>query len=201
MSQLSNIGVAGLAVMGENLVLNMASKGFSVSVFNRTTAKVDTFLAGRAKGKSIRGFHSVKEFVGSLERPRKLMMMLKAGAVIDGFIEQLLPYLEEGDIVIDGGNSNYHDTERRVAFLEEKGLRYIGTGVSGGEEGALKGPSIMPGGSFLAWKDLQPILVPISAKVADGTFCCSVGSPPFTALTTTAPPVPLMGGMVALQFP
>ncbi len=173
MSKLSDIGVAGLAVMGENLVLNMASKGFSVSVFNRTTAKVDTFLSGRAKGKSIRGFLTVKEFVGSLECPRKVMMMLQAGAVVDAFIEQLLPYLEEGDIVIDGGNSNYHDTERRVAFMEEKGLRYIGTGVSGGEEGALKGPSIMPGGSFSAWKDLQPILVPISAKVADGSFCCS----------------------------
>ena len=163
---LSNIGVAGLAVMGENLVLNMASKGFSVAVFNRSTAKVDTFLAGRAKGKSIRGFHSVKDFVGSLERPRKVMMMLKAGSVVDGFIEQLLPFLDKGDIIIDGGNSNYHDTERRAASLEEKGLLYIGTGVSGGEEGALKGPSIMPGGSFAAWKDLEPILVPISAKVA-----------------------------------
>ena len=170
---LSNIGVAGLAVMGENLVLNMASKGFSVAVFNRTTAKVDTFLAGRAKGKSIRGFHSVKDFVGSLERPRKVMMMLKAGSVVDGFIEQLLPYLDKGDIIIDGGNSNYHDTERRAASIEEKGLLYIGTGVSGGEEGALKGPSIMPGGSFAAWKDLEPILVPISAKASDGTFCCS----------------------------
>ncbi len=173
MRTLSNIGVAGLAVMGENLVLNMASKGFSVSVFNRTTAKVDTFLAGRAKGKSIHGFHSVKDFVNSLARPRKVMMMLKAGPVVDGFIEQLLPSLEDGDIIIDGGNSNYHDTERRVAALAEKGLLYIGTGVSGGEEGALKGPSIMPGGAFAAWKDLEPILVPISAKVADGTFCCS----------------------------
>ena len=173
MNNLSNIGVAGLAVMGENLVLNMASKGFSVSVFNRTSAKVDTFLAGRAKGKSISGFHSVKDFVNSLKRPRKVMMMLKAGSVVDGFIEQLLPFLEEGDIVIDGGNSNFHDTERRVAALAEKGLLYIGTGVSGGEEGALKGPSIMPGGAFAAWKELEPILVPISAKVDDGTFCCS----------------------------
>lgn len=173
MTKLSNIGVAGLAVMGENLVLNMESKGFSVSVFNRTSSKVDTFLAGRANGKNIQGFHSVQELVGSLERPRKVMMMLKAGTVVDDFVEQLLPYLEEGDIVIDGGNSNYHDTQRRVAYLEEKGLLFIGTGVSGGEEGALKGPSIMPGGSIAAWKDLEPVLVPISAKVDDGTFCCS----------------------------
>jgi 6-phosphogluconate dehydrogenase len=173
MSNLSSIGVAGLAVMGENLVLNMASKGFSVSVYNRTSAKVDTFLAGRAQGKRISGFYSVKDFVNSLKRPRKVMMMLKAGSVVDGFIEQLLPFLEKGDIVIDGGNSNFHDTERRVAALAEKGLLYIGTGVSGGEEGALKGPSIMPGGAFAAWKELEPILVPISAKVDDGTFCCS----------------------------
>jgi len=173
MSNLSNIGVAGLAVMGENLVLNMASKGFSVSVFNRTGSKVQKFMDGRAKGKTIEGFYSVDEFVASLERPRKIMMMLKAGEVVDGFIEQLLPYLEPGDIVIDGGNSNYHDTERRVTYLQEKGILFIGTGVSGGEEGALKGPSIMPGGSFDAWKDLQPILVPISAQVADGSFCCS----------------------------
>jgi len=173
MSNGSNIGVAGLAVMGENLVLNMASKGFSVSVFNRTTSKVDAFLAGRAEGKRIRGFHRVKDFVASIERPRKVMMMLKAGAVVDSFIEQLLPFMEQGDIVIDGGNSNYQDTERRVTELGKKGLLYIGTGVSGGEEGALKGPSIMPGGSIAAWKDLEPIFVPISAKVADGTFCCS----------------------------
>ncbi len=173
MSKLSNIGVAGLAVMGENLVLNMASKGFSVSVFNRTGSKVEKFMDGRAKDKNINGFYSVEDFVASLERPRKVMMMLKAGDVVDGFIEQLLPYLEPGDIVIDGGNSNYHDTERRMTYLEEKGLLFIGTGVSGGEEGALKGPSIMPGGSFAAWHDLEPILVPVSAKVADGTFCCS----------------------------
>jgi 6-phosphogluconate dehydrogenase len=173
MSKLSNIGVAGLAVMGENLVLNMASKGFSVSVFNRTSAKVDNFLAGRAKGKSILGFRSVGDFVGSLERPRKVMMMLKAGSAVDAFIDQLLPFLEEGDIVIDGGNSNYHDTERRVASLGSKGLHFIGTGVSGGEEGALKGPSIMPGGAVAGWKELEPILVPISAKVDDGSFCCS----------------------------
>ncbi len=173
MSELSDVGVAGLAVMGENLVLNMESKGFSVSVFNRTGTKTDAFLAGRAKGTRISGFFSVKEFVGSLKRPRKVMMMLKAGLVVDDFIDQLLPNLEPGDIIIDGGNSNYHDTQRRVAALEEKGLLYIGTGVSGGEEGALKGPSVMPGGSAKAWKDLEPILVPISAQVDDGTFCCS----------------------------
>ncbi len=173
MSNLSNIGVAGLAVMGENLVLNMESKGFSVSVYNRTGSKVDNFLAGRAKDKRISGFHAVKDFVQSLERPRKVMMMLKAGIVVDVFIEQLLPYLEQGDIVIDGGNSNFHDSERRVAYLETKGLHFIGTGVSGGEEGALKGPSIMPGGSVEAWKDLESIFVPISAQVQDGTFCCS----------------------------
>jgi len=173
MSNRANIGVAGLAVMGENLVLNMESKGFTVSVFNRTSSKVDNFLAGRAKGKQISGFHGVEEFVKSLERPRKVMMMLKAGTVVDDFIEQLLPYLEQGDIVIDGGNSNFHDTERRVAYLAGKGLLFIGTGVSGGEEGALKGPSIMPGGAADAWKYLESIFVPISAQVADGTFCCS----------------------------
>lgn len=173
MNTFTNIGVAGLAVMGENIVLNMESKGFAVSVFNRTSSKVDKFLTGRAKSKNIRGFHTVKEFVGSLERPRKVMMMLKAGAVVDDFIEQLLPFLEEGDIVIDGGNSNYHDTERRFKYLDEKGLLFIGTGVSGGEEGALKGPSIMPGGSIAAWSELESIFVPISAKVSDGTFCCS----------------------------
>lgn len=173
MTTLSNIAVAGLAVMGENLVLNMESKGFSVSVFNRTTSKVDNFISGRGAGKNIQGCHTVKELVDSLEKPRKVMMMLKAGSVVDDFIEQLLPHLEEGDIVIDGGNSNYHDTERRYNYLNEKGLLFIGTGVSGGEEGALKGPSIMPGGSVEAWKHLESILVPISAKVSDGTFCCS----------------------------
>jgi 6-phosphogluconate dehydrogenase len=173
MSKLTNIGVAGLAVMGENLVLNMASKGFSVSVYNRTTSKVDKFLADRGKDKKILGFPTVEAFVQSLERPRKVMMMLKAGAVIDGFIEQLLPFLEQGDIIIDGGNSHYPDTVRRAESMEAKGFLYIGTGVSGGEEGALKGPSIMPGGSIEAWKHLEPIFVPISAKVADGSYCCS----------------------------
>jgi len=173
MNELKSIGVAGLAVMGENLVLNMSSKGFSVSVFNRTTSKVDNFINGRGKGKSIDGFHSVEDFVKSLERPRKVMMMLKAGTVIDQFIEQLLPFLDPGDIVIDGGNSHYPDTIRRTEYLEEQDFLFIGTGVSGGEEGALKGPSIMPGGSSEAWKHLEPIFVPISAQVDDGSYCCS----------------------------
>ena len=173
MTRLSNIGVAGLAVMGENLVLNMERHGFLVSVFNRTRSRVDDFLAGRASAKNIRGFYSVRDLTASLERPRKIMMMLKAGSVVDEFIEQLLPCLEPGDIVIDGGNSNYHDTQRRVATLEEKGLLFVGTGVSGGEEGALKGPSIMPGGSVAAWKDVAPILVSISATLDDGSSCCS----------------------------
>lgn len=167
-----NIGVAGLAVMGENLVLNMESKGFSVAVFNRTYAKTENFLANRAKGKNIDGFQGVEEFVDSLESPRKIMMMLKAGSPVDDFIEQLIPFLDEGDIVIDGGNSQYNDTERRLQYLEGKGFRFIGTGVSGGEEGALKGPSIMPGGSVDAWKELEPIFTPISAQIDDGTACC-----------------------------
>lgn len=168
-----NIGVAGLAVMGENLVLNMASKGFSVSVYNRTYEKTERFLAGRAQGKEIAGFQNVADFVQSLESPRKIMMMVKAGEPVDMFIKQLLPYLEEGDIVIDGGNSDYHDTIRRYEYLEEKGLRYIGTGVSGGEEGALKGPSIMPGGSVSAWEHVEPIFMAAAAEVTDGSKCCA----------------------------
>lgn len=169
----SQIGIAGLAVMGENLVLNMADKGFSVAVYNRTTSKVDSFLNGRAKDKAISGFHTVQDFVASLERPRKVMMMLRAGKVVDDFIEQLIPLLEPGDIIIDGGNSNYHDTDRRVKTVEKKGLLYIGTGVSGGEEGALKGPSIMPGGSAVAWPLLEPVFTAVAAKAKDGTPCCS----------------------------
>ncbi len=173
MDKVSQIGVAGLAVMGENLVLNMADKGFSVAVYNRTTAKVDSFLAGRAKGKTINGFHTVKDFANALEKPRKVMMMLKAGEAVDQFIEQLLPHLEPGDIVIDGGNSNYRDTIRRNRALEEKGLLFIGTGVSGGEEGALKGPSIMPGGSAAAWPQIAKIFTAIAAKAEDGEPCCA----------------------------
>jgi 6-phosphogluconate dehydrogenase len=166
------IGVAGLAVMGENLALNMASKGFGVAVFNRTSSKTRAFIEGRAQPFPIEGYYSLEEFVGALERPRRVMMMLKAGRVVDDFIGQLIPLLEPGDIIIDGGNSNYQDTIRRVTQVEEKGLYYIGSGVSGGEEGALKGPSIMPGGSSAAWPQVKPILMAIAAKAGDNEPCC-----------------------------
>jgi len=172
MNKLSDIGLIGLAVMGENLVLNMESKGFSVSVFNRSTVKVDEFLAGRAKGKNIIGTHSLEDLVRSLERPRKVMMMIKAGNAVDEMITSLIPLLEPGDIIIDGGNTHFPDTNRRTALVESKGLLYIGTGVSGGEEGALLGPSIMPGGSLKAWQFVKPIFQAIAAKVEDGTPCC-----------------------------
>jgi 6-phosphogluconate dehydrogenase len=172
MSKLSDIGLIGLAVMGENLVLNMESKGFTVSVFNRSTQKVDDFLAGRARGKKIIGTHSVEELVGSLERPRKVMLMIKAGNAVDDMIKILIPHLSQGDIIIDGGNTHYPDTNRRTAFVESKGFLYVGTGVSGGEEGALLGPSIMPGGSKAAWQYVKPIFQAIAAKVEDGTPCC-----------------------------
>jgi 6-phosphogluconate dehydrogenase len=172
MDKLSDIGLIGLAVMGENLVLNMESKGFQVSVFNRTTQKVDDFLSGRAKGKNIIGTHSIEELVKSLAHPRKIMIMVKAGDAVDEMINTLIPYLEKGDIIIDGGNTHFPDTNRRTAFVESKGLLYIGTGVSGGEEGALLGPSIMPGGSKAAWKEVKPIFQAIAAKVEDGTPCC-----------------------------
>lgn len=167
-----NIGLIGLAVMGENLVLNMESKGFSVAVFNRTTSKVDDFVRGRAKGKNIKGCHSIEELCASLERPRKIMMLVKAGKAVDELIEQLLPHLEPGDIVIDGGNSHFPDTIRRVKQVEGKGMLYIGTGVSGGEEGALTGPSIMPGGSPEAWPHVKPIFQAIAAKTDKGEPCC-----------------------------
>ncbi|MDD4302572.1 MAG: NAD(P)-binding domain-containing protein, partial [Sphaerochaeta sp.] len=167
----ANIGLIGLAVMGENLVLNMESKGFSVAVYNRSISKVDAFLDSRAKGKNIIGTHSLEELVEHLERPRKVMMMVKAGKAVDETIEKLIPLLEAGDIIIDGGNSNYEDSERRMTYVESKGLLYIGTGVSGGEEGALKGPSIMPGGSKSAWEAVKPILQGISAHV-HGEPCC-----------------------------
>lgn len=172
MKQLSDIGLVGLAVMGENLVLNMESKGFTVTVFNRTVEKVDNFLADRAKGKNIRGAHSIEELVNSLERPRKVMLMVKAGKAVDDFIELIIPYLEAGDIIIDGGNSHFPDTNRRTKYLESKGFLYIGTGVSGGEEGALLGPSIMPGGSKAAWPAVKPIFQAISAKVENDVACC-----------------------------
>lgn len=172
MEKKADIGVVGLAVMGENLVLNMESKGFTVAVFNRTVQKVDDFVNGRAKDKKIIGTRSVEEFVASLAKPRKVMLMVKAGKPVDAFIEQVIPFLEEGDIIIDGGNSHFPDTIRRTEYVESKGLLYIGTGVSGGEEGALLGPSIMPGGSPKAWEFVKPIFQSISAKVEDGTPCC-----------------------------
>ena len=172
MNDLSDIGLIGLAVMGENLVLNMESKGFRVSVYNRTTQKVDDFIAGRASGKRIKGTHSLEELVASVAKPRKIMIMVKAGSAVDSMIETLLPYLEPGDIIIDGGNTHFPDTNRRTAYVESKGLRFIGTGVSGGEEGALLGPSIMPGGSKSAWPEVKPIFQAIAAKVEDGSPCC-----------------------------
>jgi len=172
MTSKADIGLIGLAVMGENLVLNMESKGFTVAVYNRTLEKVDAFVKGRAKGKKIIGTKSVKELADSLKSPRKIMLMVKAGKPVDDFIEQILPHLGKGDIIIDGGNSHFPDTIRRTNYLEEKGLLYIGTGVSGGEEGALKGPSIMPGGSSAAWEHVKPIFQSIAAKVEDGTPCC-----------------------------
>ena len=168
----ADIGLIGLAVMGENLVMNMESKGFTVAVFNRTTEKVDSFVQGRAAGKHIIGCHSLKELADSLEKPRKVFLMVKAGSAVDGLIDQLLEVLEPGDIIIDGGNSHFPDTIRRTDYVESKGLLYIGTGVSGGEEGALKGPSLMPGGSPAAWPAVKPILQAISAKVEDGSPCC-----------------------------
>jgi len=172
MNKLSDIGLIGLAVMGENLVLNMESKGFQVSVYNRTKQKVDDFVAGRAKGKKIIGTRTIEELVGSLERPRKVMIMIKAGSAVDDMIETLMPHLSPGDIIIDGGNTHFPDTNRRTALVESKGLLYIGTGVSGGEEGALLGPSIMPGGSKKAWPIVKPIFQAIAAKVDGGTPCC-----------------------------
>jgi 6-phosphogluconate dehydrogenase len=172
MENLADIGLVGLAVMGENLVLNMESKGFTVAVYNRTTAKVDKFINGRGKDKNIIGTHSIGELVKNLKRPRKVMLMVKAGKPVDDFIDLVIPHLEPGDIIIDGGNSHFPDTNRRTKYVEDKGLLYIGTGVSGGEEGALLGPSIMPGGTNAAWEHVKPIFQAISAKVEDGTPCC-----------------------------
>ena len=168
----ADIGLVGLAVMGENLVLNMESHGFTVAVYNRTLSKVDDFVKGRGKDKKIIGTHSIEELISKLKNPRKIMLMVKAGKPVDDFIETLIPHLEKGDIIIDGGNSHYPDTNRRTKYVEEKGLLYIGTGVSGGEEGALHGPSIMPGGSKEAWPEVKPIFQAIAAKVDDGVPCC-----------------------------
>jgi len=168
----ADIGLIGLAVMGENLVLNMESHGFTVAVFNRTVARVEQFLADRARGKKIIGCRSVKELVAALKRPRKVMIMVKAGPAVDQVIAEVAPLLEPGDILIDGGNTHYPDTTRRMQALREKGILYIGTGVSGGEEGALRGPSIMPGGDPSAWPHVKPIFQAIAAKAPDGSPCC-----------------------------
>jgi 6-phosphogluconate dehydrogenase len=171
----ADMGLVGLAVMGENLALNMASRGFSVAVYNRTVSKVDAFTSGRAAGKRITGCHSPAEFAASIVRPRKALIMVKAGAAVDDTIEQLLGVLEKGDIIIDGGNSNYLDTMRRCTLVEDRGLLFVGAGVSGGEEGALTGPSIMPGGSPAAWPLVKPVLQAIAARAGDLPCCDWVG--------------------------
>jgi 6-phosphogluconate dehydrogenase len=175
-SRKADIGLIGLAVMGQNLVLNMDDHGYTVAVYNRTVSKVDDFIAGNASGTQVIGTHSIEELVDALKKPRRVMLMVKAGEPVDIFIDKLIPHLEAGDIIIDGGNSNYNDTIRRTAYVESKGLRYIGTGVSGGEEGARHGPSIMPGGSPEAWPHVRPIFQDIAAKVPegdpDGDPCC-----------------------------
>jgi len=172
MEPTGDIALIGLAVMGRNLILNMNDHGFTVVAYNRTVEKVDQFLANEAKGTKVLGAHSIPEMVAMLKRPRRVMMLVKAGKPVDEFIEQLLPHLEPGDIIIDGGNSLFDDTNRRVKYCESKGLLYIGTGVSGGEEGARRGPSIMPGGSPAAWPHVKPIFQGVAAKVDDGTPCC-----------------------------
>jgi len=171
-----DIGIIGLAVMGENLALNMESKGFSVAVFNRTTEVTEKFASGRAKGKNIQPTRTMEDFVGALKRPRKAMIMVKAGAPVDAVIGQLAPLLEKGDVIIDGGNSLFTDTQRRGKELEDRGIHFVGMGVSGGEEGALKGPSLMPGGSRESWEILAPIFRKIAAQV-DGEPCCRYMGP------------------------
>src|SRR6185503_3228652 len=172
MEPTGDIALIGLAVMGQNLILNMNDHGFAVVAYNRTVEKVDAFLANEAKGTKVLGAHSIPEMVAQLKRPRRVMMLVKAGKAVDEFIEQLLPHLEPGDIIIDGGNSLFEDTNRRVKYVESKGLLYIGTGVSGGEEGARRGPSIMPGGSPAAWEHVKPIFQSVAAKVDGGAPCC-----------------------------
>jgi len=168
----ADIGLIGLAVMGQNLVLNMNDHGYTVAVFNRTVSKVDTFLEGPAKGTNVIGCHSIKEFISKLKRPRRVMLMVKAGDAVDEFISHIEPFLEEGDIIIDGGNSHFPDTIRRCKTLKAKGLRFIGAGISGGEEGARHGPSIMPGGDPEAWPHVKKIFQDIAAKVDNGDPCC-----------------------------
>ncbi len=167
-----DIGLIGLAVMGQNLVLNMNDCGYKVAVFNRTVSKVDEFVENEAKGTQVQGAHSIEELVGFLKRPRRVMLMVKAGDTVDAMIDQIVPHLEKGDIIIDGGNSHFPDSNRRTKQLKEKGILFIGTGVSGGEEGARKGPSIMPGGNPEAWPHVKDIFQSIAAKVEDGTPCC-----------------------------
>src|SRR5205809_3956219 len=167
-----DIGLIGLAVMGQNLVLNMNDHGYRVAVFNRTVSKVDDFINNEAKGTQVVGAHSIPELLSALKKPRRVMLMVKAGPTVDEMIDHLLPYLEKGDIVIDGGNSHYPDTNRRTKALAEKGILFVGTGVSGGEEGARFGPSIMPGGNPAAWPYVKEIFQAIAAKVEDGTPCC-----------------------------
>ena len=172
----ADIGLIGLAVMGENLALNMESKGFEVAVFNRTVSRVDAFMARAANGKNITGTHSIPELIEKLDTPRKIILMVKAGEPVDAFIGQLVPHLSKGDLIIDGGNSNFNDTVRRHAELAEQDILFIGTGISGGEEGALKGPAMMPGGSAKAYTLVEPIFTKIAAQV-DGTPCCSYIGP------------------------
>jgi 6-phosphogluconate dehydrogenase len=168
----ADIGLIGLAVMGQNLVLNMDDHGFTVAVFNRTVSKVDEFIDGNARDTNVIGTHSIEELVSVLKKPRRVMLLVKAGQPVDDFIDLLIPHLEAGDIIIDGGNSNYNDTIRRTAYVESKGLLYVGSGVSGGEEGARHGPSMMPGGSPEAWPHIKSIFQAVAAKVDDGTPCC-----------------------------
>jgi len=167
----ADIAVIGLAVMGQNLILNMNDHGFVVCAYNRTTEKVDTFLANEAKGTNVVGAHSIEEMMAKLKKPRRVMLMVKAGSAVDAFIDKLVPFMEAGDIIIDGGNSEYQDSNRRMRSLKQKGMLFVGCGVSGGEEGARFGPSIMPGGAAEAWPSLKPIYQGISAKV-DGAPCC-----------------------------
>ena len=168
----ADIALIGLAVMGQNLVMNMAENGYTVAVYNRTTSVVDDFIGGSAKGMSIIGAHTLKELVATIKRPRRVMLLVKAGKPVDDLIDSLIPLLEPGDIIIDGGNSNYQDTIRRTAYVESKGLLFIGTGVSGGEEGARHGPSIMPGGSPAAWPHVKELFQAIAAKTPNGAPCC-----------------------------
>ncbi|GMB02002.1 decarboxylating NADP(+)-dependent phosphogluconate dehydrogenase [Pelosinus sp. IPA-1] len=176
MEKAYDIGLIGLAVMGENLVMNMANKGFGVVVYNRTTSKVDDFIQRNSKGKKLGGAHSIEELTKKLTKPRKIMLMVKAGKPVDDMIAELLPYLEQGDIIIDGGNSFFEDTRRRFTELSRQGIRFVGMGVSGGEEGALKGPSLMPGAELSAYQEIAPIFTAIAAQVVDGPCCSYVGT-------------------------